>query len=266
MIILLALGVAALLAPLLSAHSPIVQPDIVEMKRMPPSAAHPFGTDQFSRDVLSRVLHGGRVSLGVALLAVLLSSTIGTAYGAVSGFYGGLVDGAMMRILDALLSIPRVLLLIAIVALWGTVSIPVLIVLLGATGWFGVSRLVRAEVLAIRERDFVAGARALGAGDFRLLARHVLPNVAAPVIVAATLGVGHVIILEAGLSFLGLGVQPPVPSWGNIIQEGSQEIRTLWWMSLFPGAAIVVTTMAFNVLGDALRDALDPRQLPPTRA
>jgi peptide/nickel transport system permease protein len=260
------LAIAALLAPLLTAHSPIAQPDIVELKRMPPSAAHPFGTDQFSRDVLSRVLHGGRVSLGVALLAVILSSTIGTAYGAISGFYGGLIDGAMMRLLDALLSIPRILLLIAIVALWGTVSIPVLVILLGVTGWFGVSRLVRAEVLAIRERDFVAGARALGAGDFRLLARHVLPNVAAPVVVAATLGVGHVIILEAGLSFLGLGVQPPVPSWGNIIQEGSQEIRTLWWMSLFPGAAIVVTTMAFNVLGDALRDALDPRQLPPTRA
>jgi peptide/nickel transport system permease protein len=265
LILLAVLMLAALLAPVIAPYSPTAQPDIVSLKRLPPSMTHPFGTDQFSRDVLSRVLYGGRVSLGVALLAVALSSTIGTAYGAVSGFYGGAIDGIMMRVLDAFLAIPRILLLIAVVALWGSVTLPMLVILLGATGWFAVSRMVRAEVLALREREFVAGARALGASDGRLLARHVLPNVLAPVIVAATLGVGHVIMLEAGLSFLGLGVQAPLPSWGNIIQEGSQEIRTLWWMSVFPGLAIVATTMAFNVLGDALRDALDPRQLPPTR-
>jgi peptide/nickel transport system permease protein len=262
LVVLIVMAAASLLAPLLAPYSPIAQPDIVALKRLPPSAAHPFGTDQFSRDVLSRVLYGGRISLSVGILAVLLSSTIGTAYGAAAGFYGGIVDSSMMRLLDALLSIPRVLLLVAVVALWGALSLPSLVLLLGLTGWFGVSRIVRAEVLAMRDREFVHGARALGASDLRILGRHLLPNVVSPVLVAATLGVGHVIVLEAGLSFLGLGVQPPTPSWGNIIQEGSQEIRSLWWMSLFPGLAIVSTTMAFNVLGDALRDVMDPRQLP----
>jgi peptide/nickel transport system permease protein len=251
------------LAPVVAPYNPRAQPDIVALKRQPPSPAHPFGTDQFSRDVLSRVLHGGRVSLAIALLAVALSATIGMTYGAVAGFYGGWVDAVMMRALDAMLSIPRVLLLIAAAVVWGPLGLPSLVLLLGATGWFGVSRLVRAEVLSVVTRDYVAAARALGTSDRRLLLSHVLPNILAPVIVAAALGVGNVIVLEAGLSYLGVGVHPPHPSWGNIIRDGSTELGTMWWMSLFPGLAIVATVVACNLVGDALRDALDPRQLPP---
>jgi peptide/nickel transport system permease protein len=260
-VLLAVLAVLGALAPLIAPHSPTRQPDIVALKRQPPSAAHPFGTDQFSRDVLSRVLHGGRLSLAIALLAVGLSATIGTAYGAIAGFYGGWVDAAMMRALDALLAIPRVLMVIAAATLWGPLGIPHLVLLLGVTGWFGVSRLVRAEVLSVVSRDYVAAARALGGSDARLLLTHVLPNVLSPVIVAAALGVGNVIVLEAGLSYLGAGVQAPHASWGNIIRDGSTDLGGLWWMSVFPGLAIVGTVVACNLLGDALRDALDPRQL-----
>ena len=256
-----ALSLVALLAPALAPYDPTAQLDIVTLKAQAPSLAHPFGTDAFSRDVLSRVLYGARVSLGVAVLAVVLSATLGTAYGAVAGFYGGRLDAVMMRLIDALLAVPRILLLIGVLALWGRIRLPLLVVLLGLTGWFGVSRLVRAEVRALRGQDFVTSARALGAGDLRLLVRHILPNALAPVIVAATLGVGHVVIVEAGLSYLGIGVQQPQPSWGNIIQEGGDQVASMWWMSLFPGLLIVVTVMAFTALGDALRDASDPRQL-----
>jgi peptide/nickel transport system permease protein len=208
------------------------------------------------------VLHGGRLSLAIALLAVALSATIGTAYGAVAGFYGGWVDALMMRTLDALLAIPRVLLVIAAAVLWGPLGVPSLVFILGVTGWFGVSRLVRAEVLSVVNRDYVAAARALGGSEARLLVTHVLPNVLSPVIVAAALGVGNVIVLEAGLSYLGAGVQPPHASWGNIIRDGSTDVGGMWWMSFFPGLAIVGTVLACNLLGDALRDVLDPHQLP----
>lgn len=260
--ILLTLGFLALLAPVIAPYDPTVQRDIVGLKSQAPSLAHPFGTDQFSRDVLSRMLHGARVSLSVAVLAVLLSGTIGTAYGAVAGYYGGVVDAVLMRLLDGLLAIPRVLLLLALLGVWPRVSLPVLILLLGGTGWFGVSRLVRAEVMALARREHVLAARALGASDAGLLLRHILPNAMAPVLVAAALGVGGVIVLEAGLSYLGVGVRPPHASWGNIIQDGSTDLFALWWMSLFPGLAIAVTVLACNVLGDALRDAADPRHLP----
>jgi peptide/nickel transport system permease protein len=255
------LGALVALAPIIAPYDPVAQLDIVALKRQSPSVAHPFGTDQFSRDVLSRTLYGGRLSLSIALLAVALSATIGTAYGAIAGLYGGLIDMVMMRALDALLAIPRVLLLIAAAAVWGPLGPGGLVLLLGITGWFGVSRLVRAEVMSVVGRDYVIAARALGVGDSRLLRAHVLPNVLAPIIVAAALGVGNVIALEAGLSYLGAGVQPPVPSWGNIIRDGSSDLGGLWWMSFFPGVAIVGTVLACNLLGDALRDALDPRQL-----
>jgi len=237
------------------------QLDIVRLQNRPPSWAHPFGTDQYSRDLLTRVLLGARISLLIASLAVLLSMTIGTAYGLVAGYAGGAIDNIMMRVLDGLLSIPRVLLLIAILTLWNPVPLAGLIVLLGATGWFGVSRLVRAETLAARTLDYVDAARALGAEDARILWRHLLPNVISPVIVAATLSVGNVIVLEAGLSFLGVGAREPTPSWGSIFIDGVDFFAGNWWVVLFPGIAIVATVLAFNVLGDALRDVLDPRQL-----
>lgn len=259
--VIIALCVVALLAPWLAPYSPVGQPDIVALKNLPPSLAHPFGTDYASRDVLSRVLYGARVSLSVAALAILLAATVGTAWGAVAGFYGGRVDEIMMRLVDAVLSVPRILILIAVLVLWGAVSLPALVILLGLTGWFSVSRLVRAQVLSLREQEMVLSARALGARDGEILLRHILPNVMSPVIVAATLGIANVIIVEAGLSYLGIGVRPPTPSWGNMIQDGAELLSSVWWVSLFPGLAIVLTVMAFNLAGDGLRDALDPHQV-----
>lgn len=253
--------VVAALAPWLAPYSPTATPDIVALKNLPPSFAHLLGTDFASRDVFSRLLYGGRVSLSIALLAILLSATVGTVYGAVAAYYGGRVDAIMMRLIDAALSVPRILLLITFLVLWGAVPLAPLVLVLGFTGWFGVSRLVRAEVLSLKERDMVVAARALGARDREIIFRHILPNVISPVVVAATLGIAHVIVIEAGLSYLGIGVRPPVPSWGNMIQDGVSQMATVWWVSLFPGLAIVTTVMAFNIIGDGLRDALDPRQL-----
>ncbi len=259
--VIVALLVVAALAPWLAPYSPIAQPDIVRLKNLPPSLAHPFGTDFASRDVFSRALYGARVSLSVALLAIVVSASVGTAYGAIAGYVGGRVDTIMMRLIDAALSVPRILLLIAVLALWAPVPLPVLILLLGLTGWFGVSRVVRAQVLSLRDRDMVVAARALGASDRQILWRHILPNVLSPVIVSITLGIANVLIVEAGLSYLGVGVRPPAASWGNMILDGADAIASLWWISTFPGLAIVVTVMAFNLLGDGLRDALDPRQV-----
>lgn len=252
------LVVVALLAPWIAPYDPSAQPDIIGLKSQPPSLAHPFGTDVFSRDVLSRVMHGSRVSLSVGVLAMVVAIAIGTAYGAISGFVGGRIDGVMMRIIDAMLAIPRILLLLVVLALWGRIPLLMLIVMLGFTGWFTVSRIVRAQVLALSRQEFVISARALGVANGRILLRHILPNVISPVVVAATLGIGNVILLEAGLSYLGIGVQPPQPSWGNIIQDASGQVAQLWWISLFPGLVILTTVMAFNTLGDALRDAIDP--------
>ncbi len=259
-VVLLLVVVPCAAAPLFAPYNPSAQPDIIALRSQPPSLAHPFGTDPFSRDVLSRLLYGGRVSLSVAVIATLVSITLGTAYGAIAGFAGGAVESVMMRLLDALLSIPRLLLLIAVFAAWRQLALFPFVVIVGFTGWYGLSRVVRGQVLAMKRQDFVISARALGAGRARILLKHILPNVLTPVIVAAALGVGHVILLEAGLSYLGVGVRQPQPSWGNIIQDGSDQIAHLWWISFFPGLAIVMTVMAFNVLGDALRSALDPRQ------
>jgi len=250
----------ALLAPLVAPYDPLAQPDPVALQNRPPSWAHPLGTDPFSRDVLSRVLYGARVSLGVGVLAAVLSTTLGAAYGAIAAWVGGLADSAMMRLVDACLGIPRVLVLLAVVALWGRVSTLALVLLLAGTGWFATSRLARAEVRALRERDFVHAARALGTSEPRLLVRHVAPHLVPPLLVAATLAVGNVIALEAGLSYLGLGVQPPAASWGSVMQDGADYVTTAWWTTAAPGVLIVLTVLAVNILGDGLRDALDPRE------
>lgn len=254
------IAIACLLAPLTAPFDPSAQPDIIGLQSKPPSLAHPLGTDPFSRDVLSRLLYGGRLSLTVAIFATAVSVTLGTAYGAAAGFTDGIVSSVLERILDALLAIPRLLLLIAIFAAWREVSLSGFVVILGLTGWYGLARLVRGQVLALRTQDFVASATALGVTRFRIFVRHILPNVVTPVVVAATLGIGHVIVLESGLSFLGIGVRQPIPSWGNMIQDGSDQIAAHWWISLFPGLAIATTVMTFNVLGDALLRALQPRQ------
>lgn len=256
----------ALLAPLLAPYSPNAQLDIIGLKNRPPSLAHPFGTDQYSRDLLSRMIFGARISLSVAVLAVLLSATVGTAYGLTAGYFGGRIDAIMMRLLDACLAIPRVLLLVAVLALWSPVPLGTLIAIIGLTGWFEVSRLVRAEVMSVMRREYLLAARALGTPGFRIVWRHVLPNVLNPIIVAATLGVGNVIMLEAGLSYLGIGARAPAASWGSIFFDGSDAFQATWWIALFPGLAIIVTVLAFNVFGSALRDALDPHQLAGGRA
>lgn len=264
-LLLLLLYLAALLAPVLAPYSQSQQLDIVALKDQPPSLAHLFGTDRFSRDILSRVLYGARVSLMIATLAMLVSAVIGTLYGLVAATFGNFVDTVLMRLLDAMLSIPRVLLLIAVLALWNPVPLWGLILLLGATGWFEVSRLVRAEALTLRERDFVVAARSLGAGRRAVMFRHLLPNVLTPVIVATTLGIGSVIALETALSYIGIGVREPSASLGTMFQMGTEVFAGTWWAAVFPGIVIVLTILCFNILGDALRAALDPRQLHTTQ-
>ena len=248
-----------LLAPLLAPYNPSAQPDIVGLKDLPPSFAHPFGTDPYSRDVLSRVIYGARLSLMIGVLATIVSLTVGVAYGAISGYAGGFLDAVMMRVLDAFLSIPRLLLLIGALVAWPRLSIGALVVFLGLTGWFGLSRIVRGQVLALKHAEFVTAAHALGASRRRILWRHLLPNLVSPIVVASTLGVAHVIVLEAGLSYLGIGVPPPLASWGNIIYDGADQPAALWWMSLFPGLFMVLTVMTLNILGEALRDAYERR-------
>lgn len=251
----------ALFAPFLAPYDPKAQLDIVNLQSKPPSFAHPLGTDTFSRDVLSRMIHGAQVSLSIALVAAALAMSFGTLLGAVAGYVGGAIDALLMRLVDAAFSIPTLLLLIVVIALWGEIGVVFLTLLIAGVGWFPVSRLVRAETLAVRDADFVVAARALGTPPQRILAKHVLPNVIGPAIVASTLAVGNIILLEAGLSYLGIGVHPPTASWGNIIQDGADRVADLWWLTVFPGLAILLTVFACNALGDALRDALDPRQL-----
>ena len=252
--------VVALFAPWLATHDPIA---ILgqSMVNHPPSREVLFGTDYVGRDVFSRVLYGARISLTIALLATIIALFVGTAYGVIAGYYGGAIDSVMMRLVDAFLAIPRIILLIAVGTLYSPLSIASLTLILGLTAWFAPSRLVRAEVLSIKERDMISAARALGARDLAILRRHVLPNVLSPVIVAATLGVAGVIINEAALSFLGIGIPDPTPSLGNIIREGTPFAASAWWVALFPGLVLVITALAYNLAGDGLRDALDPRQV-----
>ncbi|HUQ83694.1 MAG TPA: ABC transporter permease [Gemmatimonadaceae bacterium] len=261
-VVLLLLGVMAVAAPLVAPYGPGVPQDIIALKDVAPSATYPFGTDLHSRDVLSRIIFGTRVSLSVAFLSVTVAVIVGTAYGAVAGYFGGRVDTVMMRFVDALLSIPRVLLLIAIATLWNGIGLVGLVLLLGFTGWFGVSRLVRAIVLSAREDEFVTAARALGASDARILVRHILPQAISPVLVAATLAIGNVVVIEAGLSYLGIGVQEPVASWGSVFHLGMENFPLTWWAPLFAGLALVVTVLAVNLVADGLRQALSTRQLP----
>jgi peptide/nickel transport system permease protein len=230
----------------------------VSVKLKAPSSRHFLGTDQLGRDVFSRMLHGSRISLSVGFVAVAISIFIGILVGAVAGYYRGWVDALLMRFVDIMLCFPSFFLILTVVALLGP-SILNIMVVIGVTSWMGTSRFVRAEFLSLRERDFTQAARALGVKDRRIILRHILPNALAPVFVTATLKVASAILLEAGLSFLGFGVQPPSPSWGNILTEGRTYIFDAWWLTVFPGLAILVTVLSFNLVGEGLRDALDPR-------
>ena len=255
---LLILYLVALLAPLIAPYDPIAQTDIVRTSYMGPSREHWLGTDRFGRDILSRILYGARISLSIGFIATLISVTLGTVLGALAGFFGGKIDAMVMRFTDMVLAFPRLILLIMIVALFSP-SIAVIITVLGLTQWPNTTRIVRGDVLSLREREFVQAAHSLGFGKGRIIFRHLVPNVLAPVIVTATLGIGNTIVLEAGLSFLGLGVQPPIPSWGNMVADGRDNLLGAWWVATFPGLVIVMTVLAFNLVGDGLRDALDPR-------
>jgi peptide/nickel transport system permease protein len=250
------LAVLALAAPAIAPWNPNA-PDIQKILD-PPSRAHLLGTDQLGRDVLSRMLFGARVSLAVGFVSVGIAAFIGITLGAAAGYHGGLVDAAIMRLVDLMLVFPRFFLLLAVLAFLKP-SIWTIMAVIGLTGWMGVARLVRAEFLALKEREFVVSSLSIGAGGFRIIWRHILPNAMAPVLVAMTLGIPAAILTESGLSFLGLGVQPPHATWGNILNEGKDAIELAWWLSLYPGLAILVTVLSYNLLGEGIRDALDPR-------
>ncbi len=262
--ILSGLCAIALLAPLLAPTSPIEQHDVLRTRFLAPFTVGPdgimhwLGTDRFGRDLLTRIAYGARISLAVGLMSVTVSVVLGTAVGAVAAFAGGAVEGSLMALTDAVLAMPRLVLLLALVTLWEP-SLLLVVLVLGLTGWMGIARLVRAEVKGLMERPFVHAARAAGLGDWRLIRQHLIPNALTPILVAAALGVGNAIMLEAGLSFLGLGIPSPSPSWGNMIAGGREALVNAPWIATFPGIMVVLAVVGCNLLGDGARDALDPR-------
>ena len=254
--IVLALFVISLFAPVIAPFDPSAINAYSVLS--PPTWHHLFGTDELGRDVLSRVLYGSRVSLKVGFVAVGIAVSIGTVIGLVSGYFSGLVDATLMRVVDVMLCFPAFFLILAIITFLEP-SIWYIMMVIGLTGWMGVARLVRAETLSIREMDYILAARCIGCSNSRIIFRHILPNAVSPVLVSATLGIAGAILTESALSFLGIGVQPPTPSWGNILTSGKDYIEFAWWLSLFPGLAILVTVLSYNLLGEGIRDALDPR-------
>jgi peptide/nickel transport system permease protein len=244
------------LAPAIAPYSYSTQSLLGRLER--PSAAHWLGTDGFGRDILSRVIWGGRVSLEIGLLATGLSILVGTLLGGIAAYFGGAVDTAIMRVADVFMAIPALFLILVVVALFGAGLLNTAAVI-GLVTWAQVARVVRGECLSLRQREFVDAARALGASHRRILGRHVLVNALPVIVVQATLLLGQTILIESGLSYLGLGAQPPLPSWGNMIVEGRQFLASAWWVATFPGVAIFVAVLGFNLFGDGLRDALDPR-------
>ena len=248
--------VVSIFAPLLSPHDP----GEINLQNVlaPPSADNPLGTDELGRDVLSRMVWGSRISLKVGFASTGIAILIGIVLGAVAGYYGGWVDSFIMRAVDIMLCFPTFFLILAVIAflepsIWNIMAI------IGLTGWMGITRLVRADFISLKEREFVQAARAIGAGDMRIIFIHILPNAMASILVAATFGVAGAILTESALSFLGIGVQPPTPSWGNILTAGKDNIDIAWWLSFFPGLAILLTVLGYNLLGEGIRDSLDPR-------
>jgi peptide/nickel transport system permease protein len=254
--LVLLLLIISLLAPWLAPFDP-GKIDLTNVLASP-SMNHWFGTDQLGRDVLSRMIWGARISLKVGFVATGVAIIIGTILGAVAGYYGGWIDSVIMRFVDMMLCFPTFFLILAVIAFLEP-SIWNIMIIIGLTGWMGVTRLVRADFISLRERDFVQAARAIGAGDLRIIFLHILPNAMASILVAATLGIAGAILTESALSFLGIGVQPPTPSWGNILTAGKDNIDIAWWLSLYPGLAILITVVGYNLLGEGIRDSLDPR-------
>ncbi|MBN1581244.1 MAG: ABC transporter permease [Anaerolineae bacterium] len=246
----------------------------LKTRLQPPSTEHPFGTDGTGRDILARTIYGGQISIIIGLLAVVVSVSVGVFVGAIAGFYGGIIDSVLMRLTEAMLNIPQLFLLIVLgKMLSGKIptfqllgrsfsgSVIVIIVVIGFTGWMGLSRIVRANYLALKEREFITAARCIGTPNFYIIFRHILPNTIAPIVVSATLGVAGSILAEAYISFLGLGVQAPTATWGNMLDQAYHHLESEPWMWFFPGMLILLTTLAINFLGDGLRDALDPRSM-----
>ena len=256
LVIILCLAAIAIFAPFIAPYEP-TKIDVYNVLS-PPSKTHPFGTDELGRDLLSRMIWGSRASLKVGFIAVGIAITIGIIIGSFAGYYGGKIDSLLMRFVDIMLAFPTFFLILAVIAILEP-SISTIMIVIGLTGWMDVARLVRAEFLTLKERDFISAAKAIGAGDLRIIFKHILPNALSPVFVAATFGIAGAILVESGLSFLGLGVQPPEPSWGNILTSGKDNITVAWWLSLYPGLAILITVLSYNLVGEGLRDALDPR-------
>ncbi len=255
-LVVLMLFAVSLLAPWIAP----CDPSAIDLKQVlaAPSSAHLFGTDQLGRDVLSRMIWGARISLKVGFVATGIAILLGAILGAVSGYYGRWVDAVIMRFVDIMLCFPTFFLILAVIAILEP-SIWNIMIIIGLTGWMGITRLVRADFTSLKERDFVLAARVIGASDLRIIFVHILPNAMASILVAATLGVAGAILTESALSFLGIGVQPPTPSWGNILTAGKDNIDIAWWLSLYPGLAILITVLGYNLLGEGIRDSLDPR-------
>lgn len=256
-------GVIVFLLFIVAIFAPFISPcDPNEIDRYsilsPPGGKHLLGSDDLGRDLFSRMVYGARISLAVGFVAVGISTLTGIIIGALAGYYGRYVDTIIMRFVDIMLSIPTFFLILAVIAflepgIWN------IMIVIGLTSWMGVARLVRAEFLSLQSREFILASRSVGASDLRVIVRHMLPNSMAPVLVSAVLGVAAAVLVESALSFLGIGVQPPTPSWGNILTAGKDNIEIAWWLSLFPGLAILITVLGYNLLGEGLRDALDPR-------
>jgi peptide/nickel transport system permease protein len=257
LIILIPMFLCAVLAPIISPHDP-QEPDLKNIL-VGPSWSHPFGTDTLGRDVFSRVLYGSRISLLVGFVSVGIATLIGIMVGAFSGYSGGVIDELVMRFVDLMMCFPTFFLILAVIALLEP-SIWNIMIVIGLTNWMGIARLVRAEILSIKGKEYVLAAKAMGFSKKRIIFNHVLPNALSPVYVVATLGIGGAILTESALSFLGIGVQPPTASWGNILTQAKDNIEVAWWLSLYPGLAIFLTVMGYNLLGEGLRDVFDPRR------
>lgn len=255
--IIIILGLIALFAQKIAPYDPAAQNILQRLQK--PSLKHLLGTDELGRDVLSRIVYGTQISLSVGFIAIGIAVLIGISLGGVAGFYGGWTDALIMRFVDVMFCFPTFFLILMIIAMLGPNIYNVMIVI-GLTSWPGIARLIRGEILSVKEREYVYAAKAIGCSDMRVLFKHILPNALAPVLVSATLGIGDAILIESGLSFLGLGVQPPMPSWGNILTSGKDYIQYCWWLTLFPGLAILITILAYNMVGEGFRELIQPKK------
>ena len=258
--LLLILFITAFLSPILAPYDPYAISDVMNTRYLPPSLDHLFGTDALGRDLFSRALYGARISLSVGVLSVMISISLGTIYGAIAGFFGGITDNILMRLVDVIISFPVFFLMLMLIGVFQT-NLTILILILGLTSWPGTARYIRGEILSLRERGYIESSRAIGLPSHLIIWRHLIPNALSPVLVSAALMVGGMITAEAGLSFLGIGINPPTPSWGNMISGGQQAVFTGWWIAFFPGLLLTCTILCFNLLADGLRDALDTKTL-----